>query len=88
MKRLKENLDQRVPLGKSLSSAHTSFILASSGSSSKSSISDIVVAVADQDDLIETPQNIDPATQVSTKDRKSVLEEDWDLLGLSELADD
>ncbi|XP_075520465.1 uncharacterized protein LOC142553838 isoform X2 [Primulina tabacum] len=88
VKRLKENLDQRVPLSKSLSSAQTSFILASSSSSSKSSIQDIVVAVADQDDLIGTPQNIDPATQISTKDRKSVLEEDWDLLWHSEFADD
>ncbi|XP_073283307.1 uncharacterized protein [Primulina huaijiensis] len=88
VKRLKENLDQRVPLSKSLSSAQTSFILASSSSSSKSSIQDIVVAEADQDDLIGTPQNIDPATQISTKDRKSVLEEDWDLLGPSEFADD
>ncbi|KZV43097.1 rab11 family-interacting protein 3 [Dorcoceras hygrometricum] len=80
VRRLKENLDQRVPLSKSLSSAHTSFILASSGSSSKSSIQDIVVALADQDDLIRTPQNVDPATEVSTKEHKSVVEEDWDLL--------
>ncbi|XP_073142420.1 uncharacterized protein [Henckelia pumila] len=80
VKRLKENFDQHVPLCKSLSSAQTSFILASSSSSSKSSIPDIMVANADQDDLNETPQNIDTAIEVSTKDRKSVLEEDWDLL--------
>lgn len=85
---LKEKFDNRVPLSKSISSSQTSCILASSGSSLKSSaVSDLVP------ELCETPKLSEKRSSSSSKgespkgkletektraDRKELLEDGWD----------
>ncbi|XP_022847351.1 uncharacterized protein LOC111369878 [Olea europaea var. sylvestris] len=57
---LKEKFDEHVPFSKSLSSSQTSFILASSSSSSKTLFPDQVEPVPDQIDSLENPKKRDP----------------------------
>ncbi|KAL1539789.1 putative serine/threonine-protein kinase kinX [Salvia divinorum] len=78
VKQLKEKFDQRLPLSRSLFSTQTSFLLASSTSSSKSLVPDQVEAVAVKDD---DPKKVPENTQ-HTVDCKALAEDDGWVLNL------
>ncbi|CAK9175838.1 unnamed protein product [Ilex paraguariensis] len=85
MKLLKEKFDKLVPLGKSLSSAQASCILASSGSSLKNMAPD---QVPEQDDETETENKTSPTPLIHEKlvygeetardDHKALVEDGWE----------
>ncbi|KAG6402959.1 hypothetical protein SASPL_135174 [Salvia splendens] len=78
VKQLKEKFDQRLPLSRSLFSTQTSFLLASSNSSLKSSVQDQVEAVAVRDDdRLETGDHKkDPEDELASADPKALAEDD------------
>lgn len=92
VKKLKENFDQNVPLGKLLSSIHTSFILASSTSSLRSLVPDQVpdedeTSTSRCDDQLMT-DNYETANENETaarEDCKALEENDgWEFFDSSE----
>lgn len=78
VKQLKEKFDQRLPLSRSLFSTQTSFLLASSNSSLKSSVPDQVEAVAVRDgDRMETGDHEKvPEDELASADPKALAEDD------------
>ncbi|CAA2995940.1 rab11 family-interacting 3 [Olea europaea subsp. europaea] len=85
---LKEKFDECVPFSKSLSSSQTSFILASSSSSSKTLFPHQVEPVPDQIDSLENPKKRDPEPcldeQMSGKesvrdDTEERVDEEWEI---------
>lgn len=90
VKKLKENFDQNVPLDKLLFSSHTSFILASSTSSLKSSVPDQVeIPTVGYDDQSKTgnDRNDEKASEdeANRKDCKAFDENDgWEFFDSSE----
>lgn len=78
VKQLKEKFDQRLPLSRSLFSTQTSFLLASSNSSLKSSVQDQVevVAVRDDDRLETGDHNKVPEDEIASADPKALAEDD------------
>ncbi|XP_042016065.1 kinesin-related protein 4-like [Salvia splendens] len=78
VKQLKEKFDQRLPLSRSLFSTQTSFLLASSKSSLKSSVPDQVEAVAVRDgDRMETGDHEKvPEDELAGVDSKALAEDD------------
>ncbi|KAH6799674.1 hypothetical protein C2S51_036158 [Perilla frutescens var. frutescens] len=87
---LKEKFDEHIPLSKSLSSSQTSFILASSGSSSKSLISEQVEALPDEgadgspgtqekEGAISCSAGDSSIVQVARNDHKSLSDDEWEI---------
>ncbi|XP_042047057.1 uncharacterized protein LOC121792969 isoform X2 [Salvia splendens] len=90
VKQLKEKFDQRLPLGKSLFSGQTSFLLASSTSSMKSFVPDQVEPLATKDDEQlntghETDHVKDPENEPARVDCRLLAENyGWELFDSSE----
>ncbi|KAL1547276.1 hypothetical protein AAHA92_23774 [Salvia divinorum] len=86
VKQLKEKFDQHLPLGKSLFSGQTSFLLASSTSSLRSLVPDQVEPLATKDDdQLNTGNNTDHEDEPARVDCKSLAEDyGWELFDSSE----
>lgn len=88
MRLLKEKFDEHIPFSKSLSSSQISCILASSGSSSKSLISEQVESLPDEGaDPMDTQEKkgVISSTEHSSKDeaarddRKALSDDEWEI---------
>ncbi|KAH6772742.1 CBS domain protein with a domain protein [Perilla frutescens var. hirtella] len=85
VKLLKEKFDQHVPLGKSLFSSQTSFILASSSSSLKSLVPEQVENVAvGEDENIKDNHEKAPEDEAVREDCKALVEDGWEFFDSSE----